>query len=109
MHETAFVWAVTLAYFNGAINPFIYAYRYDDIGRELRVFVLNMKRKVIPGSHVEPCWIFEIGKSLLASENERAENSEDSEDSCLIFGRVKFQKEANKLETSQHVSKEPMI
>ncbi len=50
----ALKWAATIAYFNGAINPFIYAYRCDDIGRELRVFVLNMKRKVIPGTRVEP-------------------------------------------------------
>ncbi len=54
-YKTAFVWAMTMAYFNGAINPFIYAYRCDNIGRDIRAFVLNMKRKVFPGSNVEPC------------------------------------------------------
>ncbi len=53
-YKTAFVWAVTMAYLNGAINPFINAYRCDNIGRDIRAFVLNIKRKVFPGSHVEP-------------------------------------------------------
>ncbi len=50
--KTAFVWAVTTAYLNGAINPFIYAYRCDDIGRDIRAFVLSMKTKVFPGLRV---------------------------------------------------------
>ena len=48
--RTTFVWTVTLSYFNGAINPFIYAYRCDNIGRDIRAFVLNMKRKIFPGT-----------------------------------------------------------
>ncbi len=48
-HKTGFVWAVTIAYFNGAINPFIYAYRCDNIGCDIRAFILNTKRKVFPG------------------------------------------------------------
>ncbi len=50
--KTAFVWAVTMAYLNGAINPFIYAYRCDDIGRDIRAFVLSMKTKVFPGLRI---------------------------------------------------------
>ncbi len=46
--RTAFVWTVTMSYINGAINPFIYAYRCDSIGRDIRDFVLNIKTKVFP-------------------------------------------------------------
>ncbi len=45
----AFAWTATVSYFNGAINPFIYAYRCDNIGCDIRAFILNTKRKVFPG------------------------------------------------------------
>ncbi len=43
------VWTTTMSYLNGAINPFIYAYRCDNIGRDIRAFAENTKRKVFPG------------------------------------------------------------
>ncbi len=53
-YKTAFVWAVTMAYLNGAINPFIYAYRCNNIASDICAFVLNMKTKVFLRSHVAP-------------------------------------------------------
>ncbi len=52
--KKASLWTFTLSYFNGAVNPFIYAYRCDDIGRNIRSFVFNMKTKIFPRSHAEP-------------------------------------------------------
>ena len=35
-YRVAFGWASTFIYFSGALNPVIYAYRHDAIGREIR-------------------------------------------------------------------------
>ena len=41
--QFAFIWSSTTSYCNGAINPFIYAYRCDAIGREIKRFVFRLK------------------------------------------------------------------
>ncbi len=45
--HTAFVWAVTMSYFDGVINPFIYVYRCDNIEREF--FCVGYEEKGFPG------------------------------------------------------------
>ncbi len=42
----AFSWTAIMSYCNGGINPFIYAYICDNTGRDIRAFILNMKRKI---------------------------------------------------------------
>ena len=44
-YRVAFGWASTVSYFNGALNPIIYAYRCDAIGREIRKIVGKIGRK----------------------------------------------------------------
>ncbi len=51
---TAIGWVVTMCYFNGAINPFVYAYRCDSIGSDIRAFASSLKAKVFPESHEDP-------------------------------------------------------
>ena len=46
-YRVAFGWASTLSYFNGALNPIIYAYRCDAIGREIRKIVAKLIRRNI--------------------------------------------------------------
>lgn len=38
----AFAWGSLASYFNGALNPVIYAYRCDAIGREIRKVIANL-------------------------------------------------------------------
>eukprot|EP00794_Sanderia_malayensis_P016235 gene16237-17873_t len=49
-----FLWASLMSYFNGAINPFIYAYRSDEIGKDIRSFLANVKSKMMGSSSVSP-------------------------------------------------------
>ena len=45
--KTAFVWSSILSFFNGAINPVIYATRYKELGREMkRILLCRKKNKV---------------------------------------------------------------
>ena len=49
----AFVWANSFGYLNAVIDPLIYAFRCDPIGKELRKVVYKVKRNVFH-SQVEP-------------------------------------------------------
>ena len=40
--QKGFRWTRSLIYFNGAINPFIYAIRYKDVGREMKNLIQKM-------------------------------------------------------------------
>ena len=40
--QKGFKWTRSLIYFNGAINPFIYAIRYKDVGREMKNLIQKM-------------------------------------------------------------------
>ena len=44
-YRIAFVWGSTVGYLNGALNPIIYSYRYDAIGREIRRMVEKVTRR----------------------------------------------------------------
>ena len=44
-YRVAFGWASTVSYLNGALNPIIYAYRCDAIGREIRKIAAKIARK----------------------------------------------------------------
>ena len=44
-YRVAFVCASTVSYFNGALNPIIYAYRCDSIGREIRKILAKIARR----------------------------------------------------------------
>eukprot|EP00112_Aurelia_sp_Birch-Aquarium-sp1_P025133 Seg821.16 transcript_id=Seg821.16/GoldUCD/mRNA.D3Y31 product="Dopamine D2 receptor" protein_id=Seg821.16/GoldUCD/D3Y31 len=49
----AFVWANTFGYLNAVIDPMIYAFRCDPIGKELRKFIYGVRRTLFR-SPVEP-------------------------------------------------------
>eukprot|EP00112_Aurelia_sp_Birch-Aquarium-sp1_P025134 Seg821.17 transcript_id=Seg821.17/GoldUCD/mRNA.D3Y31 product="alpha-2 adrenergic receptor" protein_id=Seg821.17/GoldUCD/D3Y31 len=49
----AFVWANSFGYLNAVIDPLIYAFRCDPIGKELRKFVYSARRKMF-GTLIEP-------------------------------------------------------
>ena len=42
-YRIAFAWASSVSYFNGALNPVIYSYRCDAIGREMRQILARIK------------------------------------------------------------------
>ena len=44
-YRVAFGWASTVSYLNGALNPVIYAYRCDAIGREIRKIMAKLVRR----------------------------------------------------------------
>ena len=49
----AFVWANSFGYLNAVIDPLIYAFRCDPIGKELRKFICSARRKMF-GTMIEP-------------------------------------------------------
>ena len=49
----AFVWANSFGYLNAVIDPLIYAFRCDPIGKELRKFIYSARRKMF-GTMIEP-------------------------------------------------------
>ena len=49
----AFVWANSFGYMNAVIDPLIYAFRCDPIGKELRRFIYSARRKMF-GTIIEP-------------------------------------------------------
>lgn len=50
-YRMAFAWGSLVSYLNGALNPIIYAYRCDAIGREIRKLVAKCMCR---GSGIEP-------------------------------------------------------
>ena len=52
-YRLAFAWGSTVSYFNGALNPIIYGYRCDAIGRHIRRILrkaIGRKDRVVPAS-----------------------------------------------------------
>ena len=51
-YRVAFGWASTFSYLNGALNPIIYAYRCDAIGREIRKKIAKVtgRNRIVPST-----------------------------------------------------------